>query len=111
MNREEVIDMAMDIFENTDATLEEAMGIALESSNSQVAKSPRELYDMNYIIVKDKVLRLVDKYNTAAFPATRERLAVKIAKRISEPETNYQLKACGCWNDIPKSIKKLAGLA
>ena len=29
--REEIIDTAMDIFENTDATLEEAMGVALES--------------------------------------------------------------------------------
>ena len=36
MNREEILDLAMDILDNTDATLEEAMGIAIET---QVAHS------------------------------------------------------------------------
>ena len=31
MNREEILDMAMDILDNTDATLEEAMGVAMEN--------------------------------------------------------------------------------
>ena len=34
MNREEILDLAMDILDNTDATLEEAMGIALETQVS-----------------------------------------------------------------------------
>ena len=41
MNREEILDMAMDIFENTDATLEEAMGIALESAENKMSDAEK----------------------------------------------------------------------
>ena len=37
MNREEILDMAMDILDNTDATLEEAMGIAIESAENKMS--------------------------------------------------------------------------
>ena len=37
MYREEILDMAMDILDNTDATLEEAMGIAIESAENKMS--------------------------------------------------------------------------
>ena len=41
MNREEVIDLAMDIFENTDATMEEAMGVAIESAENKMSDAEK----------------------------------------------------------------------
>ena len=42
MNREEILDMAMDILDNTDATLEEAMGVALESQMRKMKAEARK---------------------------------------------------------------------
>ena len=65
MYREEILDMAMDILDNTDATLEEAMGIAIETqvahskiSNADAKKQVLSAYrgkrDPVYYVGKDK---------------------------------------------------------
>ena len=41
MYREEILDMAMDILDNTDATLEEAMGIAIESAENKMSDADK----------------------------------------------------------------------
>ena len=41
MYREEILDMAMDILDNTDATLEEAMGIAIESAENKMTDAEK----------------------------------------------------------------------
>ena len=41
MYREEILDMAMDILDNTDATLEEAMGIAIESAENKMSDAEK----------------------------------------------------------------------
>ena len=45
MYREEILDMAMDILDNTDATLEEAMGVALESQMRKMKAEARKTGD------------------------------------------------------------------
>ena len=52
MNREEVIDLAMDIFENTDATLEEAMGVAMENQMSKMKAEARKTGDWDKVITR-----------------------------------------------------------
>ena len=40
-DREEILDMAMDILDSTDATLEEAMGIAIESAENKMSDAEK----------------------------------------------------------------------
>ena len=50
--REEIIDTAMDIFENTDATLEEAMGVAMENQMSKMKAEARKTGDWDKVITR-----------------------------------------------------------
>ena len=64
--REEILDMAMDILDNTDATLEEAMGVALESQMRKMKAEARKTGDWDKVIVRQG-LKDYGKRDTAAY--------------------------------------------
>ena len=50
--REEILDTAMDIFENTDATLEEAMGVAMENQTRKLKAEARKTGNWDKVIMR-----------------------------------------------------------
>ena len=115
MDREEIIGTALDILDNTDATLEEAMGMALESSYHikghkwNDGLDPKVQYDLNYLNVKKVLGPLIDQWHRVCESGNdlkKPVIEAKIAKLAARPDLNYQLKASGCWGWIPKEIKE-----
>ena len=108
--REEIIDTAMDIFDNTDATLEEALGIALESM----------VYDMaDYLYnqcgySENEALETANVYYGGALETSSQIKQMKKTARIydreaarsmkrGEPERAYVYKNAA--NDYLKRVK------
>ena len=68
MYREEILDMAMDILDNTDATLEEAMGVALESQMRKMKAEARKTGDWSKVANRQ---RLTDRGRSNAVNSAR----------------------------------------
>ena len=62
--REEIIDTAMDILDNTDATMEEAMGVAMENQMSKMKAEARKTGDWSKV-AKRQGLKDTGKYDAA----------------------------------------------
>ena len=106
--RGETIDMAMDILDNTDASLEEAMAIALEKKDygrsngypSYPSAPPEEKmqfravpthkreysdYNLPEKVVMQGLNKWIDDYNSMPDCPTRDKLARKIGSAINNP--------------------------
>ena len=79
--REEILDMAMDILDNTDATLEEAMGVALESQMRKMKAEARKTGDWDKVIVRQG-LKDYGKRDTATY-ADRDPIGTRRMSRIA----------------------------
>ena len=80
MNREEILDMARDILDNTDATLEEAMGIAIESAENKM--SDAEKY-------RRRRLKAIGAANASARPGKYEGLSHEARYKYKDKTGNY----------------------
>ena len=78
MYREEILDMAMDILDNTDATLEEAMGVALESQMRKMKAEARKTGDWSKVANRQ---RLTDRGRSNAVNNAR--------RGVSKGSRNY----------------------
>ena len=78
MYREEILDMAMDILDNTDATLEEAMGVALESQMRKMKAEARKTGDWSKVSRRQGLKdygRLVTDYSSDPDPIGTRRMS------------------------------------
>ena len=88
MNREEVIDLAMDIFENTDATMEEAMGVAMENQMSKMKAEARKTGDWDKVIMRQ------------GLKDTGKKVAARNAEYGAEQENKKWLATHGSFNNV-----------
>ena len=114
--KDEVVQYALDVYDNNDVTMEEAMDIALEANATynitldRVPSSQKEYSDLSNSerLLLSRLIPRIEDWKSMPECKTRKKVEKRIIGEINSAYSRDLLMRSGYWNKIPDELKQKA---